>query len=172
LSKVARLLPSLQRHPVLVLAFAVLLEALNGLLFSSHVVPDVTDANARGTPPAIALAIAVLAALITGPVVGGIAAAAGWGFFFGLVLPRWNTIFALPVWVGVTIVAGIVSRRLREVERAYLAMHRVRTPIASAVGLLRSVREQDVTAHALPILAAAESNAEQALDEFDRAADA
>jgi hypothetical protein len=166
---VATLLASLQRHPVLVLAGSLALQALNGVLFSHHVARNLGDASARGTPPGIAVGLAVLTALAAGPFSGAVSAAAGWAFFYALIVHKATTLIALPVWVVAAVAAGVVSDRLVELEHEYARMHLARTPLASVLGLLRSVRGEVLGESERKALAAAVDEAERALAAFDGA---
>jgi PAS domain S-box-containing protein len=92
-------------------AIGLLLEAAVTLPFAkTDAVPDV--------PTALALLVASLVALLAGPWQGVFVAISGWGLFFVFVAERELRVeLALPIWIGVAIVAGLAGDRWRRAER-------------------------------------------------------
>jgi hypothetical protein len=158
---------TLRQHRASVVALSLGLQALNGVLFSHHLIASVSDSTARGTSPGVAVGVAVLTALAVGPWLGALSAAAAWGIFYGLIVYKPTTIVALPVWVLAAYAAGMVSRRLVAAEREAARMHLARTPLATVVGLLRTVDDERIPAATPAVIAAALDEAEHALAAFD-----
>jgi PAS domain S-box-containing protein len=74
-----------------------------------------------GTPTAVGIAVAVLAAIWAGPLLGILPAAAGWGLFAAYVAnDTARAIPALPAWLGAALVSAIVASRLQAERRARL----------------------------------------------------
>jgi signal transduction histidine kinase len=109
-SALRRMLRFLRRRPVPTLALGVALEIASMLILSS--------AAPAGTPGAIAVAIAVLAALAAGPKVGALVAVAGWAAFASIVAEADRlALVALPIWAGTAFAAGLLADALVESER-------------------------------------------------------
>ena len=150
-----------------VLTGGIVAEALNAVVFSDFFLPRVTETSARGTPAAIALAIAVFAALLAGARVGAVVAFAGWALFVALVAPGWGTVVALPVWVGTALAVGFVSARVQALEWSYHAIHELRSPLAAILGLTRTLDQQTFSERDQRVLVAIEDAASEALTAFD-----
>ena len=149
------------------LAVGIVAEILNAVVFSDFFLPGVTETTARGTPAAIALAIAVFAALLAGARVGGLVAFVGWALFVALVAPGWGTIVALPVWVATALAVGFVAARVQALEWSYRAIHELRSPLASIVGLTRTLDQATFSERDQRVLVAIEDAASEALAAFD-----
>jgi signal transduction histidine kinase len=142
----------LRRRPARTLALGVALELASMLILAPARVAF------PGTPGAIGVAIAVLAALAAGPWIGALVAVTGWTAFFLLVAevdPL--ALLALPLWAGISFAAGLVAdeliarerelarsdvrhgelRRLDEVRSRFIALasHELRTPAAVIHGV-------------------------------------
>ena len=101
----------LGRRPGRTLVLGVALETASMLIVSSAGAP-------AGTPGAIGVAIAVLAALAAGPKVGAVVAVAGWAAFASIVAEAdLLALVALPIWAGTAFVAGLLADSLVESER-------------------------------------------------------
>lgn len=147
-----RLLRFLGRRPSQTLALGVALELASMLLFAPARFPF------PGTPGAIGVAIAVLAALAAGPRVGALVAVAGWAAFALIVADGDRlALLALPIWAGTAFAAGLLAdalvaserelarreagqeelRRLDEVRSRFVALasHELRAPVAVIYGV-------------------------------------
>jgi two-component system phosphate regulon sensor histidine kinase PhoR len=94
--------------------------ALIGLVLEATVtIPfALLDVSVPEASAAVAMLIAAAVAFVAGPRWGALVSAAGWGLYFAFVAdhaPR--AIVALPIWLAVAILAGLVSDRLRRIER-------------------------------------------------------
>ncbi len=99
-----------------------------------------------GTPGALGALVAVLAAMLAGPLAGAIVALVGWLSLFLLVTDQEAaTWLALPIWIASAVVAGLLSERLRKLEHDA----RVEAELASA----RVLRLEAITETALSYLA-------------------
>jgi PAS domain S-box-containing protein len=92
----------------------------------------------HGVPTAVGIAVAVLAAVWAGPLLGILPAAAGWGLFAAYVSDdAVRALPALPAWLCAAIVTGIVASRL-EVEG------RARLEAAGQLDVLRAATDQEL----------------------------
>jgi signal transduction histidine kinase len=156
---------SLRNRLWLTLALAVALEFAAMAPFSAWLVR-----YPQGTPGAVGVAIAVLAAIAAGPLVGLAVAGCGWLAFFMLVAEGDAVaLIALPVWLLTAVAVGLVTRALIQSERerfvgelerrelnelaqlkgrfAALAAHELRTPATAVYGIVRTLdaRRQTLT---------------------------
>jgi PAS domain S-box-containing protein len=98
-------------HAWLVALIGLVLEAAATIPFA------LLDADAPEVSAALALLIAAAVAFAGGPLWGALVAAAGWGLYFAFVADQAaRAILALPVWLALAILAGLVSDRLRRAE--------------------------------------------------------
>ena len=142
-----RPLQYLRRRLVLTLAIGALAE----LVLMAAMSPSALDAP-KGTPGAVGVAVAVLAAIAAGGVAGAFVALVGWWALFLVVTERdVAALIALPVWVGVSFLVGLLCDALlqthRELDRREMdriASHELRTPIATIAGLTGVLRGRDL----------------------------
>src|SRR5439155_10336793 len=143
-------------QPWLVLAIGIALEA------ASMATLDVTHArDVLGVTGGLGALFGMLAAMLSGPVVGASVASAGWTLFFVFVADRQlESVLTLPVWIAAAVLTGILSRRLAAAEegRAHLigelereamtrdfvmtASHELRTPLAAVSGAARTLAQR------------------------------
>ena len=91
----------------------------------------------------------------------------GWALFVALVAPGWGTIVALPVWVATALAVGFVAARVQALEWSYRAIHELRSPLASIVGLTRTLDQATFSERDQRVLVAIEHAASEALAAFD-----
>ena len=159
-----------RRRLVLTLAVGVLAE----LALLGATAPGALDAP-TGTPGAVGVAVAVLAAIAAGGVVGAFVALAGWWTLFLVVTEREvATLIALPVWVGVAVLVGLLSDALlqthRELDRRELdriASHELRTPIATIAGLTGVLRARELPPGEARLVEIIDREASGLLESFD-----
>ncbi len=109
---VRRAVRFLQRRPAQTLALGVVVEVISMLILAPARV------SFPGATGAIGVAIAVLAALAAGPMVGALVAVAGWAAFAAVVAADDRlALLALPIWAATAFAAGLVANALVETER-------------------------------------------------------
>jgi signal transduction histidine kinase len=113
---------------------------------------DDSLAGVRGIGGESAALLSVVGAVIAGPAVGVGMALVGWIVFFPLIADSSAaSVLALPEWVGVALLVGLISRALValegrrvQTENDIRAAHALRTPVATIHGLV-AVLEQAPT---------------------------
>ena len=159
-----------RRRLVLTLAVGVLAE----LALLGATAPGALDAP-TGTPGAVGVAVAVLAAIAAGGVVGAFVALAGWWTLFLVVTEREvATLIALPVWVGIAFLVGLLCDALLQThheldrhEMDRVASHELRTPIATIAGLSGVLRARELPAGEARLVEVIEREAASLLALFD-----
>ena len=159
-----------RRRLVLTLAVGVLAE----VAFLGATAPGALDAP-TGTPGAVGVAVAVLAAIAAGGVVGAAVALAGWWTLFLVVTEREvATLIALPVWVGIAVLVGLLCDALlqthheldrREMDR--VTSHELRTPIATIAGLAGVLRGRELPPGEARLVELIDREAAGLLESFD-----
>ena len=168
--RLIRPLQFLRRRVTVTAALGVLTE----LVLMAAMSPSALDAP-KGTPGAVGVAIAVVAAIAAGGIVGALVALAGWWALFLLVTEREPvTLIALPVFVGVAILVGLLSDALlktrRELDRRELdriASHELRTPIATIAGLTGVLRGRELPPGEARLVEIIDLEAPGLLESFD-----
>jgi signal transduction histidine kinase len=163
-----RLLALAQRRPLLVGVAGVVLE----LLLVALIGADDAIAGVRGIGGESAALLAVIGALLAGPLVGAAMAAAGWALFFPLIAHSdWWSIVALPLWVSVATAVGLLSSALLRLERQRIeaardlqAAHALRTPVATIHGLVTVLTGESSDIPSQPLLRAIADETERLLE--------
>jgi signal transduction histidine kinase len=144
---VLRAIERIQRRRLLVLAVGVALEAVA----MSVIGTDDAIQGIRGIGGETAVVIAVLSALLAGPLVGALVAVGGWALFWPLVADTHpGSLVALPVWTLAAVATGMLSSALVRVnreraisERRAAAAHALRAPIATIHGLVEVLQTRE-----------------------------
>ena len=158
------------RSSVGVFAVGAALEAVAMILLSGRVLDAIDGQELPGTSGSIGVTIAILAGLAGGPLVGAGVAGVGWALFAGLVAQDydlWSTAVALPLWVGIALVVGLVSDRLVELVRERERAHGRRTPLATVAGIAEIVRTTEDEALREKLLGVIEQTARDELERTD-----
>jgi signal transduction histidine kinase len=167
-----RAIGAAQRHPILSLVVGVLVEVVVVALIGN--INPVSEV--RGIGGESAALLAVVGALLAGPLTGGAMAVAGWCVFFPTIADDHpSSLIALPVWTIVAFFVGATSRALIQAERSrtqaerdVVAAHELRTPVATIHGLVVSLEDARVPQE--PVLRAIRAETSRLLESelFDK----
>jgi PAS domain S-box-containing protein len=92
--------------------------AVGGILLAAAATVPFTFVDLQDMSAALALLVAALVALIVGPRWGLLVAAAAWALFFAFPADQeLRTLFALPFWLVLGVVAGLLGDRMRSTGR-------------------------------------------------------